>query len=523
MPVEVDVITALQPVVVLVAFAAITPIIGYAEGKAKFKYASGIFATIGFLVALALAVRMYLNMPPPPEGYLTSSFPGFGPPLGVEVKVDHLSLFMAMLFCGVGLLTSIYSIKYMEHDTGLDRYYTMLLLLVAGMVGVVFAGDFFTLFVFWEVMSISSYSLVSFRKYRWEPIEAGFKYLVMSTLGSLIALLGMALLYGYAGTLNFTALSAVFSAPGVNLAYSYVVIALIIVGFGVTASIVPFHTWLPDAHPAAPSSISAMLSGLVIKAAVYAIARGTFTIFAPSVFNYGIVLVVFAIITATVANVKALLQRDIKRLLAFSSTVNIGFIIFGLGVAAYGIQLWSSVGSQLALTAGIIGFVGALMHILSHAIGKGLLFLAAGSFITRTKTRNLYELEGVGRAMPWTGVSFSIGLLSLAGAPPFAGFVSKFLLLMAGYSVGDLFMSIATSLMLLNSVFAAAYYLRLLQICVFRSKCERVKAIKEASAVIVVPLVLLMIALIVIGCYPWPIMDVIQKAASALIPIPAAP
>ena len=204
MTIEVDLITALKPIIVLIAFSALTPLIGYIEGKLKSKYASGIFATIGFLISLIFLIDTYLYM----KGeVITSSFPGFGPPLGVEIRIDMLSMFMALLFCSIGLLVSIYSIKYMEHDTGLDRYYTMLLLLVAGMIGVAYAGDFFTLFVFWELMSIASYSLVAFRKYRWEPIEAGFKYLVMSTLGSLIALLGIALLYGYAGTLNFTALS----------------------------------------------------------------------------------------------------------------------------------------------------------------------------------------------------------------------------------------------------------------------------------------------------------------------------
>lgn len=430
------------------------------------------------------------------------------------MRIDPLSAFMVLLFVGLGLLVSIYSIKYMEHDTGLDRYYAMLLLLVAGMMGVAVAGDFFTLFVFWELMSVSSYSLVSFRKYRWEPIEAGLKYLVMSTLGSLVALLGISLLYYHAGTLNFATLSKAFAEPGgAPVLYNYVILLLIFVGFGVTASIVPFHTWLPDAHPAAPSSISAMLSGLVIKAGVYAIAKGSFTIFAPSSFDYGVLFVVFAVITTTVANVMALLQRDIKRLLAFSSTVNIGFILFGLGTAAY--ALYRSV--EGAAFASAMGLVGALMHIFSHALGKGLLFLAAGSFITRAKTRNIYDIQGIGRAMPWTGVAFSIGLLSLSGVPPLAGFVSKFILLMAGYSVGDVFMNVVTSLMLVNSVFAAAYYLRLVQICVIRPRGERVVGLKEASPVIVAPLLLLMIALIVMGCYPWPLLDVAQKATSALL------
>lgn len=516
MTVEVGIAEIMGPVISLIVFSALMPILGYIEGKLKYKYLTDITASVGFSFALLYFVHLLWKYRSPllVEGNaLTSFFSGFSPPLGVEIRVDALSAFMVLLFISLGFLVSVYSIKYMEHDTGLDRYYAMLLLLVAGMVGVAFAGDFFTLFVFWELMSISSYSLVSFRKYRWEPIEAGFKYLVMSTLGSLVALLGISLLYYYAGTLNFALLSEAFARPDGILKYGYVVLMLIFVGFGVTASIVPFHTWLPDAHPAAPSSISAMLSGLVIKAGVYAIARGSFMIFRPTAFNYGMLFVIFAVITTTVANIMALLQRDVKRLLAFSSTVNIGFILFGLGTAAYASHLGVAI-------AGILGLVGALMHILSHAIGKGLLFLAAGSFITKAKTRNIYELQGAGRAMPWTGVTLSIGLLSLSGAPPLAGFVSKFLLLMAGYSAGDVFMNVTTSLMLVNSVFAAAYYLRLLQICVIRPRGEGVKELREASPVIVAPLVILMILLIVVGCYPWPLLDMARSAASALLPQP---
>ncbi|MEM0217472.1 MAG: proton-conducting transporter membrane subunit [Candidatus Nezhaarchaeales archaeon] len=510
MVVEVDLVTALRPLIALVAFSAATPLLGYVEGKLKLKHLTGGFATLALLIALLLSLDIPKTLLT--EGIVTS-LPGFGPPLGVEIRVDALSIFMVLLFLSIGLLVSLYSIKYMEHDTGLDRYYTMLLLLVAGMIGVSIAGDFFTLFVFWELMSISSYSLVAFRKYRWEPIEAGFKYLVMSTLGSLMALLGMALLYGYAGTLNFHALSVIFSTSSVDPFYSYITLTLIFVGFGVTASIVPFHTWLPDAHPAAPSPISAMLSGLVIKAAIYTIARSAYTIFNPSIFNYGVLFTVFAVVTTTVANIMALLQRDVKRLLAFSSTVNIGFILFGLGVAAYGLRMG-------AVAASVMGFIGALMHLLSHAIGKGLLFLATGSFITRAKTRSIYDLQGIGRAMPWTGASFSIGLLSLSGAPPLAGFVSKLLLLMSGYSVGDAFMNVVTSLMLVNSVFAAAYYLRLLQVCIIRPKGVRAETAREVSALIVAPLVLLMIALVAIGCYPWPLIEIAQKAASILLPLP---
>ncbi|MDD1776442.1 MAG: hypothetical protein LUP94_03705, partial [Candidatus Methanomethylicus sp.] len=356
-----------------------------------------------------------------PQSYILN---GFAPPLGVELYADMFSIFMACLFCSLGLLASIYSTKYMSVDDGLEKFYSLLLMLVAGMTGVVLSGDLFTLFVFWELMCVSSYALVAFRKYRWEPIEAGFKYLVMSTIGSLIALYGISLLYGMTGTLNIHAVMA--GMPMVWTPQGYFALAMIFAGFAVTGAVVPFHSWLPDAHPAAPSPVSALLSGVVIKVGIYAIFRILFTIFNPGLYNFGIILIIFGAISITVANIMVLPQRDIKRFLAFSSITNVGFILLAGGVAAY-IMLFHPSSMPVAYMA----MAGAIFHVLNHAVGKSLLFLASGNFIHEAKTRDLKELEGIGRKMPYTGVSFSLGLLSLAGVPPLGGFWSKFLIILA--------------------------------------------------------------------------------------------
>jgi proton-translocating NADH-quinone oxidoreductase chain N len=421
---------------------------------------------------------------------------------------------MALLFCLLGLFVSIYSVKYMEDDTGLDKYYSLLMVLVAGLVGISFAGDLFNLFIFWEAMSLSSYALVAFRKYRWEPIEASFKYLVMSTIGSLTALYAMSILYGLTGTLNISQLAAIIPTLKIPSQIPYLIIVAIIAGFGVTASIVPFHFWLPDAHPAAPSGISAMLSGVVIKAGVYVIARILFTIFNPVAFDFGTILVIFGIITLSVANFMALLQRDIKRLLAFSSIVNIGYIIFGFGIGAYALNVYGTAGYSIATLA----VMGAIFHIFNHAIGKGLLFLGAGCFIHEAGTRDLVDLEGAGKKMPWTGTSFSLGLLTLAGVPPLSGFWSKLFIILAGFTVpGNTFMVVTTSLVVLNAIFAAAYYLWLMQRLMLRAPKPKVERAHEVPILMVLPVVILGLITVILGLWPFEIMGFAEVATRSLL------
>ena len=509
----------LQPIFILLGTAAFTPIISTIGRKLNVERIREVFTILAFLLSFYSIYLLYETVSR--SGAFTFSLGGFLPAGGgVELSADLFSIFMAFIICGVGLLVAVFSIRYMEKDSGLDNYYSLLLTLVAGMIGVFFAGDFFNLFVFWELMCISSYALVSFRKDTWEPVEAGFKYLVMSTIGSLIVLYGISLLYGITGTVNFKLMKVSLSGLGQQSTPLglYLIIGLIIVGFGVTASIVPFHTWLPDAHPAAPSSISAMLSGVVIKTGVYALGRGLFTLFNPSLFDYGTVLLVFALLTLTVGNFMALLQSDVKRLLAYSSIVNIGYIISGIGIAGYILNRYFADQPAVALTAASVALTGALFHILNHALGKGLLFLGAGCYLRATESRDIGELEGIGRRMPWTGGAFSIGLFSLAGIPPLSGFWSKLFIITAGLSMpADPFLTTATAIIILNSIFSATYYLWLVQRVMLKEPRAKASQAAEAPFSMVAPIVILAIIIVILGLFPGLIVGLLEKVSKVFL------
>ena len=478
------------PIDTLIVFTVTTPFVGWIERKLHQKIISGIYAAVGF----ALSGFMLYQL----------SSQALSSPMVVPIhagifeaclRIDALSVFAAAIFLAMGFLVTVYSLKYMERDTGLSLYYTLLLAMITGMLGVVAAGDFFTLFVFWEFMCIPSYVLVAFRKQQWEPVEAGFKYLVMSSAGSATILYGMSILYGLTGTLNFAQLSVVMTSAAANV-WGYVSLAFILIGFGVKASMFPLHTWLPDAHPAAPSSISALLSGIVIKAGVYGIIRTLFMIFIPSQFSWQVTLAVFAALTMTYGNFAALLQKDIKRLLAYSSIAQMGYILFAISTT-----------TSYGLTAG-------LMHTMNHALMKGLLFFCAGAFIYRAGTRNLDELKGIGHKMPLTAVIFTVATLSISGVPPLNGFVSEFMIVYAGVNAG---MLAFTVVMLINILLGFAYYLRLIKIIVWSTPTENVKKVKRAPTLMLLPMALMALSCIIIGLYPAPFIEMASKAAQAVI------
>ncbi|MCS7126381.1 MAG: cation:proton antiporter [Aigarchaeota archaeon] len=414
-----------------------------------------------------------------------------------QLLIDSLSMYIAVIFIFIGLMASIFSIGYIE---GRKReYYPLLMAMVTGMVGVVFSGDFITLFIFWELMSLTAYVLVAFFYRRWEAVEASFKYLIMSTAGTASILFALSILYGAAGTLTFTGLAeALTSPPLYNSVWIYLAIALLIGGFGVNAAMVPFHSWLPDAHPAAPSPISAMLSGVVIKTGVYAMYRALTLMFPLSLYNWQISLILFSIITMTIGNALAMLQNDIKRLLAFSSIAHIGYIVFGLSIGT------------------VAGLTGGLLHILNHASMKALLFLSTGSIIHAVKSRDLESLSGIGRKMPITSTCFAIGAFSLAGVPGLNSFVSEFQIITSGI---DAKLYVFSAIMIFNVLLGAAYYLRVVQILFTRPFTEVSEKARESNIVMLTPLIILSSIAIIIGVYPNPFIEYTKSIAEALLAI----
>ncbi|MDH7555749.1 MAG: complex I subunit 5 family protein [Candidatus Methanosuratincola sp.] len=448
---------------------------------------------ISILSLLASLLLLILLLPSMPSSWQLGAY---GPPAGSCLRLDPLSAFLCLTAVSVTSLSVAFSYRYMEHDRGKNRYYSLMLLLTAGLLGVFVSGDLFTLFVFWELMCVSSYALVAFRKHEWEPLEAGFKYLVMSTVGSLVALYGISLVYGIAGTLEISGIGTALSGAGMT---GYFPLAMIVAGFGVTAAIVPFHTWLPDAHPAAPSPVSAVLSGLVIKGGAYAIFRVLFTGFAS--FSFGVPLMVLGAITMTLGNLMVFAQQDIKRFFAFSSVANMGLILLAGGAAA---QIAEAHPAAAGLAC--IAMAGALFHILNHALGKSLLFLSSGSMIHSAGTRSIQSLEGIARRMPWSGGALTVGLLSLAGVPPLGGFWSKLMVLAplaALLASGDPAIATAFAVVLVNSLLAAGYYIWLAQRIAFKPTAVP-DTVGEPPASMLIPVLIL--SLICIGmafALPW--------------------
>jgi len=420
---------------------------------------------------------------------------GGAPPLGACLEIDMLGIYMAFSAALLGLFATIYSYNYMAHDTRLTEYYALLSALVVGIIGVAFAGDFFTFFVFWELMGITSYVLVAFRKENWGPIEAGFKYMVMGAVGSTLLLLGIALVYGMAGTVNFAEISTALHMGGAGL-WLAVAMAVFVVGFGIKSAIVPLHTWLPDAHPEAPSPISAMLSGILIETALYGLTRILYIAFPYAEFSFAIA--VLAVVTMSFANIVAVLQTDIKRMLAYSSIAQVGYMLIGVA------------------SGSIIGLTGLFLHIFFHSLMKGLAFLGAGSMIEETGSRDIEKLRGIAKVMPITSLTMFIALLGLGGVPGTAGFISKYLLFGSAIGAGYWWLTVIAAL---NSALSMVYYLRVMKAFVGQPK-EPLKATKEAPPLMLGVTVAMATLIILFGIWPAPMIAYATEAAKALLNLP---
>ena len=339
-----------------------------------------------------------------------------GTVFGINLVLDGLSALMILVVAVVSFAATLYSTRYMDQYTGRSKYYGLFLLMVAGMNGCVLTGDIFNLFVFLEIAAVASYALVAFGCES-DELEASFKYLVLGCVASSFILLGIALLYAQAGALNMAQLgeriAQIGQTPGLLVA-----LMLLLAGLGVKAALVPFHAWLPDAHPSAPAPISAMLSGVLIKAiGVYAIVRIIFNVFGLTP-ELSMVLMVLGVLSMIIGVILALNQWDFKRLLAYHSISQIGYVILAIGL-----------GTDLGILAGIF-------HLANHAIFKSLLFLSAGAVEYSTGTRQLEEMGGLSQKMPTTSRTSMVASMSIAGVPPFNGFFSKLLIIIACVQAG---------------------------------------------------------------------------------------
>jgi len=421
-------------------------------------------------------------------GVSTTLFSGF-------FVVDPLAVAFKLLFIAIALLVAICSLGPVQRWGYQSVYYSLVLFTTLGMMVTASSGDLVTLYIGFELTAIASYPLVAFTK-RKVPSESSMKYFMFGAFFSAITLFGISLVYGATGS---TSIAGALTIKDHSLAL--LATFFLIGGFGFKTAIVPFHMWLADTHSGAPTPISAFLSGGIINVAFVALLRVLVVAMPALHAEWGLVLAVLSILTMTVGNVVALAQRHIKRMLAYSTIAQAGYIIMGLAVAF-------NLGDLAEL-----GIAATLLHLAVHLFMKGGAFIAVGA-VSQEIGYDIKDYAGLGRRAPVTAVFMLVFLLSLAGVVPTAGFVSKILLLVAAVKSGSLGIILAVSLVL-NSVISFVYYGRLARYMYFM-KPEDDSRVKEDIRYLI-PMAMAVIVILVMGLYPPPVVDLAMDVAGSLL------
>lgn len=431
--------------------------------------------------------------------------------LSLAFHIDGLSAFFLLVIFAVCLMAAIYSFHYMDNAEKALRTagnYLFFSLLVISMALVVTADNMITFMLSWEIMSLSSFFLVIYDYQTPDNRKAGYLYLIFSHVGAMFILAAFGILHGQTGSFGFDAADLTHSAK-------ILVFVLAFIGFGSKAGVFPFHVWLPHAHPAAPSHISAVMSGVMIKIGIYGILR-VYSILNLHTPIMGEIVLIAGMITGISGVVYALGQNDIKRLLAYSSVENVGVILIGLGVGMIGVALGNPI-------MAVLGFCGGMLHVLNHSIFKSLLFMGAGVVVHKTGTRSINALGGLLKNMKITGAAFFIGSLAISGLPPFNGFVGEFFIYMGGFRgvAADsqaffISLSAIVSLAVIGGL-ALACFTRLVGI-VFQGEPRSQAAVdvNEKGPAMLIPMVILAGACIIMGVYPGAFMFMAVKALAPL-------
>lgn len=429
-----------------------------------------VIGPLALLALLIMSLMIFRDASTEPMTYIPGGWlPVDGIPIGIHMVLDGFSAIMLCIINVLGFIALFYSLSYIRKYSAESNYYALFCLLVAGMNGVVLSGDLFNLAVFLEVSVIASYALVAFGIGKTE-LEASFKYQVLGIMAFLIILLSVALIYWQTKTLNIADVKELLRESKGTAYYTFIQV-LLITGFGLKAAIIPFHAWLPDAHSSAPSPISAMLSGVLIKAVgIYVIIRLFFNMFDVTI-EISTVIAVLGTISMVIGALLAFRQWDLKRMLAYSSISQIGYVVMAIGMGM--ILITRKADPDIIILA--IG--GGLYHLINHAVFKGLLFLNAGALEYRLNTRELKEMGGVAKSMPVTASTSFMASMSISGLPPFNGFFSKLIIIIAAI-YGEFYL--LAILAILVSIITLAYFLKFQKFAFFTRELKLDKiSIKE--------------------------------------------
>lgn len=465
---------------------------------------------VAISITAALAMMLALVKPVLLDGQIITYWLGNWSPvegwaIGICLEVDALSLFFGLIVTVAVFVSGIYSFTYMNHDDSLANYYTLFLMLSGSVLGLVLSGDLFNIFVMVEIMTFTAVALTAFRNTYEGALEGAFKYLVVGSLGSTSVLLGTAMLYSQLHTLNLAQIAALLPQQEAN-PVTIAAFAFLFMGFGTKAFLFPFHPLAADAHAVAPASISLMISGVLTKCGVYGIIRLVYVLYQ----NYDQPVVQYLVtgfgaVSMFVCVTMAFNQHNFKRLLAFHSISQVGYVITVVGL-----------GSILGLGAG-------LYHAMNHTIFKGLLFLTAGAVQHQTGSLDLDGLGGLSKRMPRTTLLFLIGAASISGLPPFNGFASKWMIYQAtflrGVSTGNFFFILVCIVALITSVLTLASFIKVSQSVFFGQLPEQYKDVQEVPFAMRAPMWVLAILCIATGVFPnqvysWLITPAVSAAAN---------
>ena len=413
----------------------------------RLAWALSLLVSLGALVIAALLLAQVLA-----SGPISYELGGWAPPWGIEYRIDVLNAFVLLIVAAVGAVTLPYARRSVAHEVPEDLqggFYTALLLCLSGLLGVVITGDAFNLFVFLEISSLSSYVLISLGTDR-RALTAAFQYLIMGTIGATFIVIGIGLLYMVTGTLNMADLATRIPALESNRAV-LAAFAFITVGATLKLALFPLHFWLPNAYAYAPSAVTAFLAATATKVSIYILLRFFFTVFGPLFEAEDVtlraVIIPLSVIAILVCSTVAIYQSNVKRMLAYSSIAQIGYMMLGIGFAS------------------VAGLTGGIVHLFNHAATKGALFLALGCIVLSLGSCRLDDLAGLGKRMPLTAFSIVIGGLSLIGVPLTAGFISKWYLVQAAVEQEAWLVAAA---ILIGSLIAIIYVWRVVEVMYLR-------------------------------------------------------
>lgn len=490
-----------------VFFLIVASIIPYLYNRKLMRRVSLAFTSLASIGLIAFSgITLYTK-----KNFLWQIYNGTIP---LSLHIDSLAAFFILLTAIISLCVGIYSFAYVEHlESRKDLFLSLLNFFIISLVLVISSSSLLTFIFFWELMSLASFLLVMTEYQNKDTQKAGIFYFVMTQFSTVFLLTAFIIIYHYTGSLDIKT----FNLPS---QINSIIFVLLFIGFGTKAGIIPFHKWLPYAHPASPSPISALMSGVMIKVAIYGLIR-FLLLFTEQKLWWGILILVFGTISALLGVIYALKEHDLKRLLAYHSIENIGIILIGLGLY--------SIFTVFGYTAlAVLGIAAALFHTLNHALFKSLLFLTAGSVVNATHTKNIEEMGGLMKKMPYTAILFLIGAISISALPPFNGFVSELMIFQVffqSYLIPSPFVEsilfISLSLLAMTSALAAACFVKAFA-AVFAAvpRSEEAAHAKEAPLSMIVGPTILALLCAGLGIFSFQIFSFIGKRMNYSFPIP---